>query len=95
MKKKKIIIGVICALIVIILGIIVYANNMLNKINYTNWEDSQKISDEDLDVDTEEVDENLTKLNPEDVDMNNVDPLDSIPDVSNILLIGGRKCLWR
>lgn len=88
MKKKKIIIGVICALIVIILGIIVYANNMLNKINYTNWEDSQKISDEDLDVDTEEVDENLTKVNPEDIDINNVDPLDSIPDVSNILLIG-------
>ena len=86
-KKKYIILGIVIFIIALLIGVIAYANHMLNKINYTEWDDSQTTEIEEVEIDTEEI-KNLTKLNPDDVHIKEVDPLDSIPDISNILLIG-------
>jgi LCP family protein required for cell wall assembly len=94
-RKKKIIL--IIAIVLVIIGALVggafiFANNYLNKITYTTWEDTEVITDDELELESEDEEEleTLEVVEEEDVEFafDENDILEKVPHVSNILLIG-------
>lgn len=86
-KNKKIILIIIAIFIFLIGGIFIFADSILSKVNYTDWSNEEIVSETELIKETEEL-ENLEEIKPEEVIVETIDPLESIPEVSNILLIG-------
>lgn len=88
-KKLKIILIIIGVIIFLSTSIFVFANNLLNKVNYTDWSDTEIIDASELEIETEEIEDiEIEEIEPENVQLEEIDPLEAIPDVSNILLIG-------
>lgn len=93
MSKKKITIiisSIVLIIFLIISGICLYANNVLNKINYDDWSNVEEISDEDLIIEKENTEElqKLEIVEEDKVEFSEEEILAKIPNVSNILLIG-------
>lgn len=85
MKSKKIIITIFLFFMFFIGGAIIFANAVLDKMKYTNWSDTELISEENIINETEDL-TNLKEVN--DIVFDETEILGKIPNVSNILLIG-------
>ena len=91
-KKNKILLIIIGTIILISASIFVFANNLLNKVNYTDWSNTKVVNTSTIEVETEKNEEiensEIEKIESENIQLEEIDPLKSIPEVSNILLIG-------
>lgn len=90
MKTKKILLIIICTFIFIIGGVMIIANAFLNKMNYTDWSETEYTSEVEIipeETDSEEI-KKLKEVKSSDVSFKTYDSLNKIPEVSNILLIG-------
>ncbi len=87
MKTKKILLILLAFFIFLIGGTILIANAMLNKMNYTDWSDTEYLTEADI-LEEEENIENLKKVESSEISFDNYDSLEKIPEISNILLIG-------
>lgn len=87
MKAKKIFLILLVFFIFIIGGAILIANAMLNKMNHTDWSDTEYITELEI-LEEEENIEDLKEVKESEVSFNDYNPLEKIPEVSNILLIG-------
>ena len=94
MKKKKILMFFLLFLIIFITIGFIFVNVFLSKVNYTDWSNTTHISEEEVmkeiikEEETNEDLKDLEEVKPEDVIIETVNPLDSIPNISNILLVG-------
>lgn len=94
MKKKKILMFFLLFLIIFITIGFIFVNAFLSKVNYTDWSNTTHISEEEViqeiikEEETNEDLKDLEEVKPEDVIIETVNPLDSIPNISNILLVG-------
>ena len=94
MKKKKILMFFLLFLIIFITIGFIFVNTFLSKVNYTDWSNTTHISEEEVmqeiikEEETNEDLKDLEEVKPEDVVIETINPLDSIPDISNILLVG-------
>ena len=86
-KKKRYALIIFSILCVICTLLFLGSNFVLSKINYTDFEDSTQVTDVQLTTEEENLD-GLKEVKSEDAEIETVDPLDSIPDVTNILLVG-------
>lgn len=89
MKTKKIILILLTFFIFLIGGAVLIANAMLNKMNYTDWSDTEYLTEADILEEIEET-EDLQEIDSSEVvfEDNKNDYLEKIPEISNILLIG-------
>lgn len=84
--KRNLIITIISISMLAVLSIVI-VNRTLGKINYTNFEDEPVIDEKEIVTEVEKVN-NLKEVKEEEIEFDTAKAINSIPDISNILLIG-------